>query len=384
MPAKKTVSPKSRTPRKKTTRSQTPKKRTAPSSARKGGKAKPKKKAPSKVDSAGGQAVIDGVMMRAAHAYAVALLRRDRSISVKVFPHRAYKERHPLFAVPVVRGFVSLIESLVIGYSSLDYSMRENEEYQKEMAEKAKRGHASPAWRETLGSVLTFAFSFSLAIALFLLLPYFFSKMLLPLLINQASSPILFNLIAGSLRLLFFFLYIVAISFLPDIKELFRFHGAEHKTIWTYEQKKPLTVKNTRSFSTHHPRCGTSFLLIVAVLTIAFYIIFDSIFSVAVIDYHELLGYLFIHQGWHNALSNPFLTGLGGAILRVAVHLPFIPLIAGLSYEVLRFSSRWSSHPAVKVLTAPGLLLQRITTQPPNDDQIKTAIAALKALLKSS
>ena len=294
---------------------------------------------------AGGQAVIEGVMMRCGSTIATAVRRKNGDITTKVEKSELWSKRNFFFGLPIIRGALNLIEMLSVGISTLNWSA--DIAMQDEAAERNDKVEAKPSktWPAlVLGLVV--------GIVLFAFLPLLAAK-----LFGLEKDAFLFNLVAGGVRLLIFLLYLIGISFMPDVKRLFRYHGAEHKSIFAFENGERLTVENAQKYRTLHPRCGTSFLLIVVVISILFFAVVDSII-VAIVGFFPQI------------------------FVRFAIHLALWPLLAGISYEILKGSAslserfRWA-----RVLTWPGLAMQKITTSEPSDDMVEVALAALgKAL----
>ena len=286
----------------------------------------------------GGQAVIEGVMMKAAKAWTVAV--RDQRGEIHVKKEGLLELPSPLKR-PILRGIAALIQALSLGIKALSYSA--------EKAVGAEEKSFSP-----FTMAMTITVSVALGIVLFLLLPLYLTRLLGIVFSSVQGSSFVFNLVDGLIRIVFFLIYVASISFMKDIRRVFEYHGAEHKVIYTYEAGEALTVENARRHSTLHPRCGTSFLLVVMVVSIL-------IFS-------------FIPKEW----------SLG---LKFISRIVLIPLIAGLSYEFIRFSAkRVKDSSALSrvffgVLIRPGLCLQRITTRQPDDAQIEVAIRALNEVL---
>lgn len=293
----------------------------------------------------GGQAVIEGVMMRGPEQIATAVRRKDGSVDILKKEFISLTKNHKFYKKPVIRGFVSLIEMLKIGIQSLNFSANRYE-IDFEEADKV----AKSARREKLEEYLTIGISLILAFLLFGYLPY-----LLASLLNLGKQHILFNLFAGSLRIVFFILYIYLISLMKDVRRVFEYHGAEHKSVFAHENKEPMTVESVKPYTTIHPRCGTSFMFFVLLVAILVFSIIDTLVAVY----------------WT----------VPSAIVRLLYHLPFLPVISGLSYEVLKLSGKKSNNIIIKIFTKPGMALQKITTRPPDDKQIETAIIALKAAL---
>lgn len=283
----------------------------------------------------GGQAVLEGVMMRAPRSMAVAVRRPTGEIVVKKDEVVPLSERFPVVKLPIVRGAVALFTSLIIGIKALNFSaneaMVEEEGKQEEISSWAMAG--------------TMAFAFGAGILLFFILPLYLTKLLVPVI---GDSNIIFNLVDGVIRVTVFLLYIWSIARMNDIKRVFQYHGAEHKTIFAFEAGEELTVGNVRKYSRLHPRCGTSFLLIVMVVSIL-------VFSL-------------IPKAW------PFIMKAGSRVV-------LLPLIAGISYEFLKWSAKNDRHPLVKLVVAPGLALQRLTTGEPDDDQVEVAIRSMQEAL---
>ena len=291
----------------------------------------------------GGQAVIEGVMMRVPGAYATALRLKNGEIISKRFDFTSIIERYKMKNYFIIRGFLHLYESMKIGYQTLDWSA-DIYESENNNSKKNKESILNKFF-EKLVSI----FSIVLSIGIFLGLPLYFSSILIP---DNTNSPFYFNIISGIIRITIFLVYLILISQLNDVKRLFQYHGAEHKTVYNFESGKELNIKNARKFSTLHPRCGTSFIFIIMIVTIFSYTILDSI---------ALL----------------FIDNLNFSI-RLIMHLLCLPLVAGIGYEVLKFLSNKQHILMFKYLSKPGLLLQNITTKEPDDLQLEIAIYALK------
>lgn len=280
----------------------------------------------------GGQAVIEGVMMRGPRECAIAVRLPEGEIEVTRMKLNSWAAK-PILKLPLIRGFVALVDSLIVGIRSLTFSAN------RSMGEEGE---------EELGfweMALTVGFALALGLLLFVGLPTGAAHLLQ----GRVSGTVWQNLLEGAIRLVVFFLYILLISRLGDIQRVFQYHGAEHKAIFTHEAGQDLTVENARAFSRLHPRCGTSFLLIVVIV---------SIFVFAFVGLYPL---------WWRLLSRMLL----------------MPLVAGIAYEVLKFSARRIESPRLRWLFVPGLLLQRLTTREPDDGQLEVALAALKGVLDS-
>lgn len=279
--------------------------------------------------SVGGQAVIEGVMMRGKDKVAVAVRQPDGEIVVDVKPVNSIRDKYPILKKPLLRGVIALFESLYDGMKALAYSAQVSGEEEEQLSNKEM--------------AMTIATSVLLAVGLFIVIPTWSMRFLHSL----TDDPILLNLAEGCLRMLIFLVYIAAISSMEDIQRVFQYHGAEHKTIYTYEAGLPLEVENVRPFSTLHPRCGTNFLMIVMLISM----------------------FVFTFLGWPNLLE------------RIASRVLLMPVIAGVSYEIIRFAGAHCDNPIVHCSIMPGLLLQKLTTRQPDDSQIEVAIASLKAVL---
>jgi uncharacterized protein YqhQ len=295
----------------------------------------------------GGQAVLEGVMMRGPARIATAVRKPDGTIVVKTEAFAPMGVRVKALAVPLLRGAVGMIEMLVVGLRALNFSA--------DVAMESMPGNGKPERKTSTSLALagTVIISLLIGLALFFVTPL----VLATLLLNVESDPLLFNLAAGIIRMLMFLVYLVVIAQLQDIKRLFAYHGAEHKTVFAYERGCKLVPAEAGAQSRFHPRCGTSFLLIVMLSAIVLFALADAVI-IAV----------------HGSIS---------VLLRLAVHLPLVPVVAGLSYEVIRVSARYANHWWARGLAAPGLWLQRITTREPDEQQLEVAITALKASLSA-
>ena len=276
----------------------------------------------------GGQAVIEGVMMRDANKTATAVRLPNGEIEVETYPVTSIRERYPALNLPLIRGSVIMVESLVIGMRALSFSAQAAGEEDEQMTKKE--------------IAMTILFALVLASVLFIVIPTGAAH----LAAAYTEDPVVFNLIEGGIRLLVFLLYIWGISFMGGIRRVFQYHGAEHKTIHCYEAGEALTVENVQKFPRLHPRCGTNFLLIVMVVAIVFHVFF----------------------GWPDLW------------LRILSRLAVLPVVAGVSYEIIRFAGR-SENRIVRIMITPGLWLQYLTTRPPADEMVEVAIESLKAVL---
>lgn len=293
-----------------------------------------------KYSGIGGQAVMEGVMMKNKDRYAVAVRKPDGEIVVDVKECKQNPKLEFWRKMPIARGVVSFVESLVTGISTLMYSASFFEEEDKQ-EETTEADEARKKRREKAEAVWTVAFSLVLAVAVFMLLPYYLSMAFG----SFVESHVLLALIEGVIRLVIFVGYILLISRMKDIQRTFMYHGAEHKCINCIEHGMELNVANVRSSSRQHKRCGTSFLLFVMIVSIIFFAFID----------------------------------VPGRILRVALRIILIPMIAGVSYEFIRLAGR-SDNRAVNLLSKPGLLLQKLTTREPDDSMIEVGIASVEAV----
>jgi uncharacterized protein YqhQ len=284
----------------------------------------------------GGQAVLEGVMMRSLTGYSVAVRQPNGEVAIKKDKLVSITAKYPLLKLPVLRGSVVLIQSLILGMRALNYSASvatENEAGEQEMSNWAMAS--------------TMIVALAMGVGVFILAPLGITNLIRHFFAPHMGN-IAYNAIDGLLRAVFFFVYILSISFMDEIKRVFQYHGAEHKTVYTFEANEELTVENARTKSTLHPRCGTSFLMFVMAISILVFSLVPSTVPFAV---------------------------------KFLARVVLIPLIAGLAYEVIRFSARHLSNPVCRLLTRPGMLLQKITTKEPDDLQLAVAIIALKEAL---
>ena len=287
----------------------------------------------------GGQAVLEGVMMRNHDKYAVAIRKPDGEISVKNWDTRSIRERNILLRLPIIRGVVAFIESLVLGIKTLTYSSGFLEEEEERSLQQGETQVSDR--REVLENVLIVTLSILLAIGFFMILPFAVSELFR----GKVHSQTMLTVIEAALKMLLFLGYVVAISFLSDIKRTFMYHGAEHKTINCVENGLDLTVENVRTQSRYHRRCGTSFLLVVMIVSIIFFM------------------FIRIDNLW----------------LRMLYRILLIPVVAGVSFEFIQFVGN-SDNPVVLFLGKPGMWLQKLTTREPDDGMIEVAIASVEAV----
>jgi len=296
----------------------------------------------------GGQAVLEGVMMRAPGMVSTAVRSSDGTIVVRNDPYVSLSERVPVLKLPILRGAVGLVEMLVIGVRTLNFSAEVALETQKRVGHSPKHNGLAAEGRSTWSLALTVVVGLAAGIGLFFALPLLVATSLF----SVEQEPLLFNLIAGAVRVLLFLGYLGGISLLKDIQRLFAYHGAEHKSIAAFERGGDLRVEAAMGESRFHPRCGTSFLLIVMLLAILLFAMLDTILML-----------------WLGQLTLP---------VRLVSHFLLLPAIGGISYEMLKLSARWSQSLLGRLLVAPGLWLQRITTREPAADQLEVALVALK------
>ena len=291
----------------------------------------------------GGQAVIEGVMMKNMDRYAVSVRKPNGKIETKVEECVSFAEKHPLFQLPVFRGMANFLESMVIGMKTLNYSASfyedEEEQTERRTEQLLEKILGEKAEKIIMGIVLVF--SLAISIGLFMILPYIASEALGKLIRNEYV--ILF--MEGIIRIAIFLGYIVLISRMEDIKRVFMYHGAEHKTINCLEAGVPLTPENLDNFSRLHKRCGTSFIFIVMIISMVFFF------------------FIRVDTIW----------------LRIVLRLLFLPLVAGVSYEFIRLAGS-SDHPLVQIFSKPGLALQRLTTKEPDHSMIEVAIASVEGV----
>ena len=276
----------------------------------------------------GGQAVIEGVMMRGPELVATAVRNPQGRIELEVKPVNSIADRYPIFKKPMLRGCVSLLESLVMGIRSLGYSAQMAGEEDEQLTDKELAG--------------TMIFAFALAAVLFIAIPTGAAKLFHVI----TEDPVFLNLMEGFLRLFIFMAYIFAISRMKDIQRVFQYHGAEHKTIACFEAGEALTVENVARHTRLHKRCGTSFLLIVMLVSI----------------------FVFAFLGWPDLAE------------RIASRIILLPVVAGISYEIIRFSAN-SDNCLLGWAVKPGLWLQKLTTREPEPEMIEVAIESAKAVL---
>src|SRR5467141_2739059 len=287
----------------------------------------------------GGQAVLEGVMMRSPHAWAIAVRKPCGEVATHSEPLERPSEKHKWMGWPVVRGVMTLGYAMTLGFRALRFSANVALD-QIPANEQGKKLEIS-GWVATVNIVISLAFF----IVMYKFLPLLAAtglKRVNPIF----GNPIMFNVVDGVIRIARFLLFILGVSLMKDIRRVYQYHGAEHKTVFAFENGDPLDTEAVQKYSTFHPRCGTSFLMTVMIFSILVYIVANAIFPVTTF--------------W----------------ARFATRIVLLPVIAGLSYEIIRFAAKHRGS-LFALMTAPGLWLQRITTQPPSDDQVQCAIVAL-------
>jgi len=301
----------------------------------------------------GGQAVIEGVMMRSADKISTAVRIPSGEIIVKTEDYKSLSSRHKIINMPIIRGAVTFVEMLIIGIKTLNFSadiaMKEVEK--EEAAKKGEEVKEKSKRYNNLMLVFSAIFAMALGIGIFFFLPLAISTFF-----KVDKNAVWFNLVSGGIRLTMFVVYVWIISFFGEFKRIFQYHGAEHKSIYAYEMGDDLIPERACTHTRLHPRCGTSFILIVALIAVLFYAVSDTIYTI------------------YNGAPPTLLT-------RFAIHFSLLPLVAGGSYELLKLSGKTRENKLTKILIKPGLWLQLITTQEPSMDQLEVAIAALKASL---
>lgn len=299
-----------------------------------------------KIDFAvGGQAVIEGVMMRSPNHIAIAVRKPSGSIKVKKNPYKTLTQKIKFLNIPILRGVINLFEMMIIGTQAINFSATAAlDEGEEKNVPKTKFEKVL----EIGTLIFSFVFALGLSIILFKFIPLWLTTFFESRNIFIKNNYIIFNLIDGGLKMSIFLLYILLISLIPSFKRIFEYHGAEHKSIFTYENKLELTVNNAKKQTRFHPRCGTSFILIVFIVSILVYTLVPK--------------------------QETFLINL---LLRLA----FLPLIAGISYEYLKISAKYADKLFAKILVTPGLLFQRLTTKEPDNKQLEVGLKSLEEIL---
>ena len=293
----------------------------------------------------GGQALIEGVMMRSQNFVAWAVRKADGSIKIKDFHYNSLAQKYKFFNLPFLRGVVGMFEMMALGIKALNFSA---DEFIQDENPDEPESKPTPVWLTNLFLTLNIIVSLGFTIVLFKYLPLLITEQIIKLDFLQDIHYIAYNLLDGVLKLTIFFLYILLISSFNDIKRVFQYHGAEHMAVFNYESNLPLSAKNSEIQSRFHPRCGTSFIVFVFLISILIYSLVprDPIF-------------------WQHLFKR----------------LLFLPVIAGVSFEALKLSGKYASNPIVKLLIQPGLYFQRLTTRQPDFSQLEVAVAALQRTL---
>ena len=293
----------------------------------------------------GGQAIIEGVMMRSPDRVAVAVRRPDGKIVLKNDPYVSVTKRKKIFGLPIIRGGIILIESMVIGVKALTFSgdiaIVEEQKKEEKEGKKSKKKKDSSKGMSNLMLFGTVAFSLLLGLGLFFYLPLILTDLL------GAKTGFWFNIVDGLIRMVIFLLYLSLISLWKDIQRIFEYHGAEHKTIFTFENNKDLTVENAKEYIPYHPRCGTSFIITVLIVSV----------------------FVFMFLGRPDT------------IIERLIRIAFVPIIGGISYEAIKLSDKNKKNPLVQLLIKPGLWMQKITAREPDESMLEVAIVALKGAL---
>ncbi|MFQ5906970.1 MAG: DUF1385 domain-containing protein [bacterium] len=289
-------------------------------------------------------------MMRAPGGVAISVRKGNGSIVTRSFPYISRSRRRKALALPIVRGAVALVEMLTLGIQALNWSARQAAEDSVHPGEK----NEEKTVRAGSNSAIVLALVLALAVGMGF---FFYLPLIVAGLLVGHENQILFNLVDGLIRVAFFLGYVYLIQFLPDIRRIFQYHGAEHKAVFCYESGCGLSIDEAANHPTRHPRCGTSFLLIVLVFAIVLFAVADSL-----------------------------LFGLGGVtpsrLSRFFFHIVLLPIVAGASYELMRFSSRRSKNRLIRLLLSPGLALQRITTREPDCSQLEVGVTSLREALR--
>jgi uncharacterized protein YqhQ len=298
-------------------------------------------------NTVGGQAIIEGVMMRGKDKVSWAVRRGPSEVMVEQFPFTSVCKKHKVLSRPVLRGAINLLESLSLGYKALSRSAEIAEQTQENKNSGTER---NPVF-EKIYSWISFIVALAISIGVFMYGPMWVISQFIP-----KESAFLFNTLAGIVRIILFIGYLVLISMWKEIQRVFEYHGAEHKAIFTFEDGKELNFENMNPYTTVHPRCGTSFILLVGLVCIFLFSIIDALYI-----------------AWLGPFPN--------VLVRLLVHLSLIPLVGGMSYEVLKLSDKYKNAPVVGLLIKPGLWLQKITTRNPDEHQLEVASLALKAVI---
>jgi uncharacterized protein YqhQ len=291
----------------------------------------------------GGQAVIEGVMMRTPSAFAIAVRKTGGEILIERDSHRSFTRRYRFLNWFFIRGTVILVESLILGLRALNFSAN----VFLDESQPSSKVNPRKRWNNfTLACSLAIGIGFG--VMLFVILPLVMTQFLQSRILWVGGNNFTYSVVAGIFRIVIFLLYLIVISRFREMRRLFQYHGAEHKSVYTYENAEDLTLENARKYSTLHPRCGTAFLLTVMLVAILIFSLFSKDFPLGT---------------------------------KVLIRLAFIPVISGISYEIIKLADRKRGKKWAQILITPGLWLQRITTLPPNDSQIMVALTALRSVV---
>lgn len=294
----------------------------------------------------GGQAVIEGVMMRSPRHITIAVRKQNGSIKVKKDHYLSVIQKHKFLNIPIVRGVINLFEMMIVGTKAINFSANESLDMEEEIKDE-KKSKVRQLF-EGLMFIISLIVALGFSLLLFKFIPLFITTFLDKNIAAIHNNYLLFNLVDGIIKATIFLTYVYLLSLIPSFRRVFEYHGSEHKSIITYENKLPLTVENAKKQTRFHPRCGTSFIIIVFIISIFVYSLLPK--------------------------QEEFLQNF---LLR----LSFLPLVAGISYEALKLSAKHSEKAFIKILIAPGLAFQKLTTKEPKDDQLEVGLDSLKAAL---
>jgi uncharacterized protein YqhQ len=299
----------------------------------------------------GGEAVIEGVMMRSPHFYAVSVRTQSGKIQTISDRVNSASEKFPFLKWPFLRGLISMYESMSLGFKALSYSAEIYEKDLEKSAPKKKKAVVKPKkTNEAVDLTISFGLAIVLAIGLFILLPYGLNKLLARKFPEISTNRYLFNTGMVFFKLVIFFFYVWGISFLDDVKRLFMYHGSEHKSIYAFEDGKKLDYKNISPYSTRHPRCGTAFIIATLIISLIIFVLCLP------------------------AQLNP--------LQRILFEIPLLVPIISISYELLKLSDRFRDNVFMKLIIAPGLAFQRLTTKEPDKKMVEVAVKSLQTAVK--
>lgn len=301
--------------------------------------------------SIGGQAVIEGVMMRSPHYIAVAVRKPNQLIQIRDIPYSSFSQNYPIFKKPILRGVTTLLESMFQGIDALSYSAKVAGDSEEGKDEELSN------WA-IAGSIAT---ALIMGLGLFVALPHLITVAVTSTdAVHLTAQSPLFHLLDGSLKIVILLTYVYLIAMMKDIRRVFQYHGAEHKSIYTFEAGEDLTVENARKFTTLHPRCGTSFLLFLILISIAVFSIIFPLFHLTELSSYPVVNHLLM------------------IVIKMVLMLP----VAGLAYEFIKACAFRMDNPLFRALIWPGMILQKLTTREPTDDQLEVALASLRQVLR--